>query len=172
MFFKVKSVNVVITVCYVVCCALCCIAVSSSYADSLTFVYTPNGTSVSAFVRTEFNPDVIEMLNETYKRNYPNAVFASGASRTYNCHAYAWHSTNPLNNVWINPPNQETYWLDGSYQINNNPGAVSKTRYLSDDHSALSFMEFYFSSKWGSAPAFRHAYDYSPYDSSSLEFYN
>lgn len=157
--------------------AICCITVSLSYA---AYVYTPNGSAVYVISRPEFTAQEIEQINEYYKAAYPNASFCSNASRTYNCHAYAWHIyLNPSsNNYWMNAPNQYTYWLDGSHVTPPpDPGAYyARVRYLSDDHSAISVHLgsglFIFVSKWGAAPEFTHDACYCPYNCSSLEFYS
>lgn len=54
-----------------------------------------------------------DALDQETMQSYTVTKVASGTCR-YNCHSYAWHSSNPNNNIyWI--PSPTTYLTDGSY---------------------------------------------------------
>src|SRR5690554_6400547 len=71
--------------------------------DTLTTVYTPRGTAVSAYqMNWEMTSSEIQQLNNYVASNYPNAIRVRDATRKYNCHSYAWHNQSSNNNIWIN----------------------------------------------------------------------
>jgi hypothetical protein len=55
------------------------------------YLYTPNKSEVYAFQTTEFSPADIAYYTIQCAINYPNAEILANASRTYNCHSYAWN---------------------------------------------------------------------------------
>lgn len=150
--------------------------------DYNTTIYTPNGSPVDAiYVSCELSETEIQENNWYVEINYPAATRETNSSRKYNCHSYAWHNQAPSNNHWINTPNQEDYWLDGSYYyvatgyggfipagVNNG----AKVRYVTDDHSAIKVSSTMFRSKWGQLSRMLHEPSYSPYDHSELEYYH
>jgi hypothetical protein len=72
----------------------------------------------------------------------------------------------------MNNPGDNTYWNDGSFIGSYAVGAANrKVSYASDDHSAITIDAINFRSKWGQLPRMRHAYNYCPYNSSSLYYY-
>lgn len=136
-------------------------------------IYTPNKSAVIYIDRAneEFSPAEIEEQNNYTRNAYPQAIILSSATRTYNCHSYAWYlSEGGTKNVWINSieegaANLENYWTDGSYSECSSSEA-QKIHYYYGDHSAIksSTGQGLYESKWGALPLVRHAPDYVPYN--------
>jgi hypothetical protein len=141
--------------------------------DYNSSVYTPRGSAVPVIVRTyEHSPAQIASWSNYVATTYPQATRETDASRRYNCHSYAWHSNSIYNDKWMNDPGDNTYWNDGSYIGSYAVGAANrKVSYVYGDHSAITIDGIYFRSKWGEGPRMRHAYNYSPYNSSVLNYY-
>jgi len=59
--------------------------------DEPTTVYTPFGSPVEAWLMDEMSLAEINYLNQWADTTYPNATRLADATRTYNCHGYAWH---------------------------------------------------------------------------------
>ncbi|MEO3872151.1 hypothetical protein ABGB18_25325 [Nonomuraea sp. B12E4] len=89
----------------------------------------------------ELSAAEITRVNGIVDSTYPDAVRETDATRKYNCHAFAWYSTSPFGNVWMNDPGDNTYWLDGIV------------------------------SKWGQWARVRHAWHDSPYNDSVIYRY-
>ena len=150
--------------------------VGSARADYIGYSYTPKGTKVPVTVTTtELTPALITLYNNQIKAAYPTAIFVRNSSRKYNCHSYAWITTSAINNRWLNAPNQEKYWLDGSYKkISGWPlQAGAKISYRSGrDHSAI---VYWYSgiliSKWGQGPVMKHTMNDCPYGIGSFVYW-
>lgn len=72
------------------------------YSQTATTIYTPRGSIVpDTYFRTELTPPEIAGANAYVDVTYPLATRLTDASRTYNCHAYAWHMTEGGNSVWM-----------------------------------------------------------------------
>lgn len=150
-----------------------------------TTVRTPNGTIVKAYrCIAEADQNDLDLLDKYVEDNYPNAIIVRKSTQYYNCHSYAWHSTSASNDIWINAPEQEKYWKDGSYAYvtsanhSSDPtipsaAAVSgyRVRYVNDDQSARVYSSTLYISKWGPGPLVRHKPNYSPYDNSLMYYY-
>lgn len=139
--------------------------VSTTFAQ----LYTPRGSYVSVIgPNTETQSSAqIAATNASAQQQYPNATLISSATGRYNCHSYAWNSTATSNNYWLNSPSDDAYWLDGSYTYTTSANA-QKWSYSVGDHSANTYSGGTFQSKWGAWPVMRHAWNYSPYNSSSM----
>jgi hypothetical protein len=130
-----------------------------------TSITTPRGTTVPDTYNTcEYDQPTIDWLNSYFATYYPNAEQLASASRTYNCHAYAWHMSEGGGPVWIGYNTytaEDVYWTDGSYNEVSEP-YCTKISYA-NNHSAISTgtTDIYIS-KWGGAPLMRHAYYYTP----------
>lgn len=152
------------------------------FAEAQTYVtvYTPYNKPVEGILRDEFTQSEIELLNNEYIRGYPQATFLANASRTYNCHSYAWNlSTGGSTTCWINQfdhlgnANISKYWSENSY-VETNESSAYKIFYYDGDHSATrSSVPGFYESKWGSAPLMRHAPNYGPsdYKMSNRQYY-
>jgi hypothetical protein len=143
------------------------------YADReySTYVYTPKHTPVLA-VQKETSDELsnAERLywDVLYNVQHFNAQRVREPTAMYDCHSYAWHNQSSDNTIWIDSPNQETYWEDGSYS--EWTGAIFlglRVDYTSSDHSAIvhSLSPLKFISKWGRAGLYIHNPDDSPYGS-------
>lgn len=141
--------------------------------DYATTIYTPRGTAVSATaMTTELTSAQITSYNNYVATNYPSATRETSASRKYNCHSYAWYNQSTSNSIWLNTPGDDKFWQDGSYVPSYNVGAGGrKVSYANDDHSAITVDAIKFRSKWGQLPRMYHSYNYSPYNSSALYYY-
>lgn len=138
---------------------------SQTYTN--TTVYTRNGTGVEGKILTsgEWTSSQKEALKNQTLAEHPNATFLSEATRTYNCHGYAWHLSegqNPI--VWINEyddnfnPNIYKYFTDGSFIQVCNESDADKVHYYTGDHSAVisTTVSGKYESKWGQNIRIRH----------------
>ena len=152
--------------------AICFSLQGQTYKDKT--IYTPNGTAITALklVSGDYSASDKKYLKNYWLNYYSNRiVFIGEATRSYNCHAYAWHVSEGGIKVWINTPNDDKYWNDGSYTSASSSDG-SKVSFASDDHSAITTSQSgYFQSKWGSSPLFKHAINDCPYSSSKLNYY-
>jgi hypothetical protein len=138
-------------------------------------IYTPNNTSVIAgnFVGTDYTSSQKNQLKDYWLSYYDNRIeYDAEATYKYNCHAYAWHVSEGGSQVWINTPEDDKYWNDGSY-VEISPSIATKVSFgQGDDHSAITTStQNYFISKWGSSPRFRHHKDDCPYSTNDLHYY-
>lgn len=144
-------------------------------SDYNSTVYTPNGSAVAAIaMTTELTSAQISSYNSYVATNYPRATRETNASRKYNCHSYAWHNQSTSNSIWINTPGDDTYWTDGSYTLWHPPYiwfSNMRVSYVYGDHSGIDIDGTRVRSKWGQLPRMAHAWNYSPYDSSVLNYY-
>jgi hypothetical protein len=148
---------------------------NESYTEDYnTTIYTPLGSPVTGRVQTyELSSAQIAEINASVQSGYPAATRETNSSRLYNCHSYAWHNQSTSNNIWLNTPGDDTYWLDGSYtQIPYSYVlAGDPLSYTYGDHSGRMASFTTVRSKWGSGPRMVHAPTYSPYDSSTLRYF-
>ncbi len=151
-----------------------------SYTE--TTIYTPNGTAVTALkISSELSSSQIREYDAYATDNFPNTYKLRSSSTYYNCHSYSWHSQSSANSYWINSPEQEKYWDDGSYSFktstsgsipsNYSSNKIFHVSYVNDDHSAIIYTSKTLASKWGAGPVMVHAPDDCPYDSSKLDYY-
>ena len=138
---------------------------------SFTTVYTPKGTAVFAEIRNEMSDQEILDANEWVTSNYPAALLLCDASRTYNCHAYAWHISEGGTIVWIN--DERAYWADGSYVPVDSEDLATKVSYGATYHSAVTTTTTgYYTSKWGQFPLMYHEALECPYvDAAQLSYF-
>lgn len=144
-------------------------------ADKQSNVTTPNGTTVIAWIFEEASASDLAYIENQIALQYPRAQKMAPASRTYNCHGYAWHMTEGGSARWIgvnSTAHEDVYMTDGSYTEVTSGTSPRKVSYQSDDHSAVTTDELgQFISKWGNLPLMRHASGYSPYNASVLHYY-
>ena len=123
----------------------------------------------------ELTSSQIALYNNYVQTNYPSASRERNASRKYNCHSYAWYTTSASNDRWMNTPGDDRYWQDGSYTWWHPPYiwfSNMKISYASDDHSGIWVgTSSYVRSKWGQLPQMYHYWNYTPYNSSSINSY-
>ena len=132
-----------------------------------TTVYTPRTTAVEALTLTsgEYSSSQIIAIKDAELSAHPNVTFLGDATRSYNCHGYAWYlSEGGLSNVWIQAydqffnPNVDNYWTDGSYIQVCSESDADKIHYYSGDHSAIysTVVSGKYESKWGPSIRVRH----------------
>lgn len=130
-------------------------------------IRTPNDSLAKGATknRTEHSPADLAYLNQYYDLTYSNALKLDSATRTYNCHGYAWHMSSNSNTeaVVISGGNphpvtglddyEDIYWTSGSYIEVCTPIASAKVSYQRIDHSAITTADpQVFISKWGDDP--------------------
>jgi hypothetical protein len=146
-------------------------------ADHQVEIFTPSGTRVLVWVLDEA-PSSIEDWNQQARNFSSTAQLIANASRTYNCHGYAWHVSEGGLPVWLRTnealpeetptPQLQKYWEDGSYStpIPWNEGHATKLHYYLGDHSAITTKQTdWVILKWGRLALMRHRRDDAPYTS-------
>lgn len=144
-------------------------------------VYTPQGSAVSVTKKAAMTSAEVTSCNNYVSTSYPNATQISGPTNNYNCHSYAWYSASTSNPYWMNDPSN--YMSDGSYSSISmqNVAAGDKVYYPYGGHSGIVYYRPYgplvlssitLTSKWGGCGLMRHAANYSPYDTTSVSFWN
>lgn len=161
---------------------LLCNAFSLFGQYSTVTINTPNATDIEALQLTgsDFSASEKSYWAQYIQTYYPNAVILSDATKSYNCHGYAWNKSEGGGTYWINATksggaaNLANYWTDGSYMevcsVNEGP----KIYYYSGDHSAVkSSVSGKYESKWGNLPFVRHDPTYVPssYNGSYRRYY-
>ncbi len=135
--------------------------------------YTPKGSSVLAWklFQNELSEDEKSYLNYYATSSYDGVTVISEATKTYNCHAYAWHLVEGGDSVWIgltSLTDENIYWSDGSYIEVDESLATKVSYYESTDanHSAVRISNNLYRSKWGYGPVVEHAPNMCPYNAS------
>jgi hypothetical protein len=151
-------------------------------SDYLTTIKTPTNVSIEAIYRYEYSAYRLAQIEQDaadwIEDHDSGAEWVASASRTYNCHDYAWHYSDGGTKRWVNQkdrngnPNISKYWSGSAptYQTS----AVSKAKkafYPNGDHSAKVISSNLFESKWGAWPRFRHSPEDCPYAASNLQYY-
>ncbi len=150
--------------------------INNCLAQTPVTIYTPKGSVVpDTYSYTELSQSQIASYNSYISQTYPNATRLTDASATYNCHAYAWYTSEGGSNVWIGASTstaEDIFWTDGSFTENVTQVYPAKVSYASDNHSATTTSQTdIFISKWGALPLMQHNKNYCPYNSSSLKYY-
>lgn len=115
---------------------------------------------------TEENALVLQ--NQLFS-DYPQLTVVSNPKPAYNCHSYAWHSTDINNRYWIYRGGAKKYMSDGSYSKKTSAMVGYKVFWESDDHSAIVVTMAggpsnpTVRSKWGMLGVYTHAQNYCPY---------
>jgi hypothetical protein len=157
-------------------CLFICVTSNALGNDTPTTIKTPkNSTVPDTYLMDEVSQSEIDAMNDWATSTYPNAILIESATRTYNCHAYAWHVSEGGNKVWIGcytATAEDIYWQDGSYGEVTTEAAATKVSYASDNHSAVTTNQSgWFISKWGATPLMKHAWNDCPYNDSQLKYY-
>lgn len=148
-----------------------------SVLASTTTVSTPKGSSVSVYSNMTWadhglTANEVTSLSNAYIKAYPNASKIANQSPVYNCHNYAWNTSNPQK-YWMNNPSK--YMSDGSYSKTATAASGYKVYYPNGGHSATIISNtddnIYVKSKWGVLPVFKHNVHYSPYEDSGITFW-
>jgi len=143
--------------------------------DHLSTVYTPRGTPVTVQIHTiELTAGEIAESKAYFTRYFPLAIQETEPTRKYNCHAFAWYSSSPFGNVWMNTPGDDVYWLDSSY-LQWTGGTYRENMnwsWRTDDHSGGEVgASGTLLGKWGPGPRMRHPAGHSPYKSDLIYKY-
>lgn len=145
----------------------CCSIVGAQYSVvSPSPVRTPKNSVIEVLQST--TPDWTTVEKTYYKNdiatNFPGTTFLADATKTYNCHNYAWHMTDGgAYTYWMNQvtvtsaANISKYWTDGSYVEVCSDASASRIFYYAGDHSAVkSTISGMYESKWGQNIRVRH----------------
>lgn len=167
-------------------CLIICYNAFAQY-DYYTSIKTPTNVTIEAIYRVEFSADylvLVEAEAADWINTYgSNAQRVAPASRTYNCHNFAWHNSDGGNRVWINQfdkydgANLSKYWSGTSptYQLTTSTKGTKAFYPLPDeqngDHSAKVISSTLFESKWGAWPRYQHAPSDCPYNATGLQYY-
>lgn len=145
-----------------------------AHSQQLTelYIYTSHGKKVLVYIRPELSRQEIKQINADCKREYPNVEILSDASLTYNCHYYAWCSTERYSEYyWLdavtrnNEANLSKFWTNDFFIETPSEKDAKKIVYYENEnyidrnitHSAVkSNKEGYYISKWGAWPLVRH----------------
>lgn len=150
-----------------------CFAGSVSAQNELK-TYTPQGSEVALEYKFGILTPAEKAARKEYcTKTYPRAIYIDEATYAYNCHAYAWSVSEGGEKYWMNTPNDDLYWLDGSYvATNSSDPKATKVSYANDDHSAIvSSPGPYLISKWGPLCLMKHLPADCPYNSKGLRYY-
>lgn len=132
-------------------------------------------------VQEEYEPTILEQLDDAMEDSYENAVKISRSSAKYNCHSYAWYSQNTAENTyWINEP-LNFYDDSNEYVVVTTPRAGDIICYFNaagkNLHSGIVVFYVggtsngvcgnsdlvYVQSKWGPSGLYEHRGDQCPY---------
>ncbi len=114
---------------------------TSPVAKSTTYVKTPKGSRVAVFSNRTWADvgypyEVALEVERAYLSMYPNMAKISGPNPAYNCHSYAWYSSEPsTNKYWMNDPS--AYMSDGSYRKMSSAAVTYKVHWTTGDHSGV-----------------------------------
>ena len=147
-----------------------------SNADTPTSIYTPKSSLVSdTYITDEMSQNDIDYYNQSCQQNYPDADSLNTATRTYNCHAYAWHMSEGGNTVWLGYSSstaEDVYWTDYSYIEVASQANGQKVSYQGVNHSAITTSTSdWFISKWGVGPLMYHEDDDCPFSATGYKYY-
>ena len=151
-------------------------------SDFYTTIKTPTNVTVEAICRYEFTESELAYCEQQaanwISRYDSDAERVASASRTYNCHDYAWHYSDGGTKRWVNQkdrngnPNISKYWSGSApTQQTSAVSKANKAFYPNGDHSAKVISSNLFESKQGAWPRFRHSPEDCPYAASNLQYY-
>ena len=147
-------------------------------------IYTPKGSPVVTFLMCESSIEKRKSLDQYYAQRYPNAVQIKtydlcSSTRKFNCHGYAWLRVEQNIDRWIgtgwsddvvDPENISI--SDSSYTEVSQETYPGKVFWASGDHTAITTeQQGIFISKWNEWPLMKHAWNYSPFGSNNLKYY-
>ena len=81
----------------------------------------------------DFDYWIVRGLNDLYGSDYPNAIRQRDATCYYNCHSYAWYSTESDNCYWINNP-YYFHWNNDYYIEVSTPAVGDIICYFDDEN--------------------------------------
>ena len=147
-------------------------------------IYTPKGSPVVTFLMCESSIEKRKSLDQYYAQRYPNAVQIKtydlcSSTRKFNCHGYAWLRVEQNIDRWIGTgwsddvvDPEKIYISDSSYTEASQETYPGKVFWASGDHTAITTeQQGIFISKWNEWPLMKHAWNYSPFGSNNLKYY-
>ena len=147
-------------------------------------IYTPKGSPVVTFLMCESSIEKRKSLDQYYAQRYPNAVQIKtydlcSSTRKFNCHGYAWLRVEQNIDRWIGTgwsddvvDPEKIYISDSSYTEVSQETYPGKVFWASGDHTAITTeQQGIFISKWNEWPLMKHAWNYSPFGSNNLKYY-
>ena len=147
-------------------------------------IYTPKGSPVVTFLMCESSIEKRKSLDQYYAQRYPNAVQIKtydlcSSTRKFNCHGYAWLRVEQNTDRWIGTgwsddvvDPEKIYISDSSYTEVSQETYPGKVFWASGDHTAITTeQQGIFISKWNEWPLMKHAWNYSPFGSNNLKYY-
>jgi hypothetical protein len=170
----------------------------SAQTYSWNTIQTPKGTDLQAGTLTAGEMDAYSrnFWKDFYLWYYENRiVWEDVATRSYNCHGYAWWVTEGGSYLWIGredydediDEDEDVFWEDNSYIEVPYQSWATKVSYGGPceyyslewnrtanwcDHSAVTTgNNNWFKSKWGEMPLFSHDRTDCPYDDGDLHYY-
>ncbi len=151
---------------FILClCFFCINSVTSQSYTPTTTVETPfrsivKDTGIFTSQDDIYSSSELAYYKKILNDNYNGATMIDIPTRTYNCHAYAWHVSEGGNKVWIglNPGTkaEHVYWTDGSYIEVSESGSTKVSYHESGNHSAIRLGNGWYQSKWGRGPLVKH----------------
>ncbi|GHV58491.1 hypothetical protein FACS1894182_11050 [Bacteroidia bacterium] len=143
-------------------------------------IYTPNGSPVVTYVMCESSLPTRLSFDQQYTQTYPSAIQiitydGLSSTRKFNCHGYAWLRVEQGIDRWIGysgTTDEDIYMTDGSYTQVSQAIYPGKVSWASGDHSAITTNHpDTLISKWNQWPLMKHKWNYSPFGSSNLKYY-
>lgn len=131
-------------------------------------IYTPNGSPVLAWRLYQNELSEVDKAQYAYYavHNYGATIIAE-ATKTYNCHGYAWHMVEDGIPVCIGLnsfTDENIYWTDGSYvEVDESLATIVSYDENTANHSAVRITNNLYRSKWGAGPLVEHAPNSCPY---------
>lgn len=152
---------------------------------SCTYINVPYSTNrVEAYlILDDFSDYVIGALDAMIDMNYTNAEKHRSASRSYNCHSYAWYDSASSNTYWIDDPTN--YYSNNAYytevttpavgdiicyfngNVNLHSGIVTAINVEASNNECGNANTVEVISKWGMAGLYMHNGYECPYTSYS-----
>ena len=148
-----------------------------------TTIKTPTNVNIEAVIYPEFSDPDLALVEASAANLIASegwsAVWVGPASRTYNCHNYAWHHSDGGEKRWVEQFTQngnnniDKYWsgTEPTYTVTTSLKGA-KVFYPNGDHSAIIITPGTFRSKWGNWPLYDHPPTHCPYTATGLQYYN
>lgn len=153
----------------------------NSRSQQNTYIYTKGGQAVLVYLIDNDYTDLEKaQILYNFTNYYQNVTVLSEATRTYNCHNYAWYMTegHPSSKYWMDPVTPNTldanvskFWTNDAFEETTSSvydkivyyNSTNTSNDIKITHSAVvSSVPGYYESKWGRLPLVRHLPDDVP----------
>lgn len=120
--------------------------------------YTPNCTQIYPIYPAPLTQAQINSINSQQQAQHPNVTKLEEPTYSYNCHNYAWVKRDGGATFWLNTPDDDSFWNDGSYtQVTaNTDEAELRVSYAGDHSAVITGASYSCTSKWGPWGLYRH----------------